>query len=199
MKRVVYICMLALSALTLVIAHPSVTTAQAPVKIFALQRPDADPKPELPELKDPQVYGLSWRFKWATIEPEEGHYNWEVIDKAVEITSKAGKKAMLRVTAGINTPAWVYQAGAQPFEFPKTDLAHPENYPANLRMPLPWDEVYLTKWEGFINAFGKRYNAKPDIYSVQMTGGGHIGEMNLPKAHDKWRQIGYSDEKLINT
>jgi hypothetical protein len=30
-----------------------------------------------------------------------------------------------------------------------------------------------------------------------MTGGGHIGEMNLPKAYQKWQQAGYTDEKLI--
>ncbi len=64
-------------------------------------------------------------------------------------------------------------------------------------MPIPWDEVYLAKWEEFIHAFGRRYKGNPHIYSIHMTGGGHITEMNLPKAHAKWQQAGYSDEKLI--
>ena len=62
---------------------------------------------------------------------------------------------------------------------------------------IPWDEMYLEKYEEFIRAFGQRYNGNHHIYSIQMNGGGHIGEMNLPKAYDKWKHVGYSDEKLI--
>lgn len=175
----------------------SMTIAQDGVKIFSLQPPDKDPMQDLPELNDTWIYGLSWRFKWMTIEPEEGRYQWEFIDKAIELSSKAGKQSMLRVTAGINTPEWVYRAGARPFDFSNSDLSHPEAFGKDLRMSIPWDEVYLTKWEAFIRAFGKRYNGNPNIYSIQMTGGGHIGEMNLPKVYEKWQQVGYSDEKLI--
>ena len=104
---------------------------------------------------------------------------------------------MLRIVAGLNSPDWLSHAGAKPFEFRNTDLAHPQNYRENLRMFIPWDEVYLSKWEKFIRAFGQRYNGHPSLYSIQMTGGGYIGEMNLPKAQAKWQQVGYADEKLI--
>jgi hypothetical protein len=171
--------------------------AQEQIKIFSLLAPDRDPTPNTPGLQDPHIYGLSWRFKWVTIEPKEGQYNWESIDRAIDVTASAGKKVMLRVVAGANTPDWVYQSGAKPFDFSNTDLAHPGNHPQNLRMPLPWDDVYLTKWEKFIQALGLRYSGNPQIYSVQMTGGGYIGEMNLPKAFGKWKQVGYSDDKLI--
>jgi hypothetical protein len=167
------------------------------VKIFSLQRPDQDPTQEPPELRSPWIYGLSWRFKWRTIEPHQGQYRWDLIDSALAVTGQSGKKAMLRITAGINSPDWVYQAGARPFAFRNLDLAHPEHYPARLRMPIPWDDVYLAAWEAFIHTFGKRYNGHPHIYSIQMTGGGHIGEMNLPKAHTQWLQVGYTDAKLI--
>ena len=150
-----------------------------------------------PNLGYPTYTGISWRFRWKTIEPAEGEYNWGLIDKALQVTSNAGKKTMLRVTAGMFTPDWVYQAGARPFEFSNTDLAYPENFPNTAKMPIPWDEVYLAKWEEFIHAFGRRYKGNPHIYSIHMTGGGHITEMNLPKAHAKWQQAGYSDEKLI--
>jgi Beta-galactosidase len=175
----------------------NVTMAQDQVKIFSLLKPDLEPQQGPPELHDPRIYGLSWRFKWSTIEPQQDQYNWQPIDKAIEVSSKAGKKVMLRVIAGINTPEWVYQSGANPFYFSNTDLGRSENYPSSLRMPIPWDDIYLAKWEGFIRAFGMRYNRNPHIYSIQMTGGGYIGEMNLPKAHAKWQQAGYSDAKLI--
>jgi len=174
-----------------------VAMANESLKIFSLLAPDKDPKPAPPGLQDPLIYGLSWRFKWATVEPSEGRFNWELIDRAIEVSSQAGKKVMLRVVAGVNTPAWVYQSGAQPFVFSNTDLHNPGNRPQELQMPIPWDPIYLAKWEKFIQAFGTRYNSHPHIYSIQMTGGGYIGEMNLPKAFEKWQQVGYSDEKLI--
>ena len=104
---------------------------------------------------------------------------------------------MLRIVAGINSPEWVYRGGAKPFDLQKHRSALSENHPPDMRMPVPWDEVYLAKWEAFVQAFGKRYSGNPTIYSIQMTGGGYIGEMNPPKAFAKWEQVGYSDDKLI--
>lgn len=180
-----------------VLGQTSIVMAQAPVKIFALQKSDVEQKAEQPELNDPNIYGLSWRFGWAKIEPADGQYNWSLVDQAIAITSKAGKKVMLRIVAGINSPDWVYQAGTKPFDFRNTDLRHPATHRPDMRMPVPWDEVYLAQWETFIQTFGKQYNGNPNIYSIQMTGGGYIGEMNLPKAFAKWEQVGFSDDKLI--
>jgi hypothetical protein len=197
MRRIPKILLSLTVTLMAVLGQTPIVLAQEPVKIFALQKPDVEQKTGQPELNDPNVYGLSWRFGWAKIEPADGQYNWSPVDEAIAVTSKAGKKVMLRIIAGINSPDWVYRAGAKPFDFRNTDLRHPENHRPEMRMPVPWDEVYLAKWEAFIQAFGKRYNGNPTIYSIQMTGGGYIGEMNLPKAFAKWEQVSYSDEKLI--
>lgn len=197
LKHALQIVVVAASAFGLFFGPYSVVMAQETVKIFSLQKPDRDLNKELPEINDSLVYGLSWRFTWKTIEPQEGRYDWKPIDRAIELTGNAGKKVMLRVVPGRNTPDWAYQAGVKAFDFRNTDLAHPETSPESMRMAVPWDEVYLAKWENFIRAFGRRYNGDPHIYSIQMAGGGHIGEMNLPKAHEKWRKIGYSDAKLI--
>lgn len=197
MKYIFSITLIAVGMLLQFDTSGAVSMGREPVKIFSLLSPDKDVKEELPELNDPLVYGLSWRFRWKSIEPEPGQYKWAPIDQAVEMTRKAGKKVLLRVVAGMHTPEWVYRAGAKAFDFSSKDLANPEGYPTSMRMPLPWDGVYLAKWEAFIQAFGNRYNGNPQLYSVGMTGGGYIFEMNLPKAFEKWRQAGYADEKLI--
>ena len=185
--------------LSLLFITHSRALAREGVKFFSLQRPDSDAMQAPPELNDSFVYGLSWRFKWMTIEPQEGQYNWALLDKAIELSWKSGKQVMLRVTAGQNTPEWVYQAGARAFNFTGQDLVFPKNHPESLKMPIPWEDVYWTKWERFIQTFGARYDGNPSIYSIQMTGGGHIGEMNLPKAYEKWQQVGYTDDRLIMT
>ena len=192
---------LAFLTLTLISSSNLIAANSGRVKIFALLRPDESPgaiASQWSELKDDAaVYGLSWRFRWRTVEPQEGQYNWELLDKAIEVSAQARKKVLLRVVAGIHTPEWVYQTGARPLSFTNTDLLNPQGYEKSMKMPIPWDEVYLAKWEKFIQAVGRRYNRNPYIFSVGMSGGGYIFEMNLPKAYDKWHQAGYSDEKLI--
>jgi hypothetical protein len=175
----------------------SLVFAQAEVKIFSLLAPDRGVEKDLPELKNPLIYGLSWRFRWKTIEPQEGQYNWAMIDRAMGMTAEAGKVALLRLVAGMHTPEWVYTDGAKSLHFGNNDVAGGERHPPGTRMPIPWDDVYLNKWEAFLRAFGKRYNGNSHIYSVAMSGGGYIDEMNLPKAFERWRQVGYTDEKLI--
>ncbi|MBI2569892.1 MAG: beta-galactosidase [Candidatus Schekmanbacteria bacterium] len=171
--------------------------APTPMKLFSLQQPDAPVGTTPPELAEPAVHGLSWRFRWGTIEPLPGEYHWERIDSAIQVTRAAGKTVMLRITAGMHTPDWVYDAGARAVQLSNTDLFHSENYKKQLTMAPPWDEVYLARWTAFIHALGERYGRDKSIFSIQMTGGGHIGELNLPKAPEKWSAAGYSDTKLI--
>lgn len=169
------------------------------VLTFALEKPDAVAASvaSSAEIANPLVRGISWRFRWDTIEPDAGEYRWSKIDEALEASAVKGKKAMLRVTAGRYTPEWVYADGARKLVFENTCFAFPDNYPETIVMAPPWDEVYLAHWTRFVRELGKRYATNPNIYSIQMTGGGHQGEMNLPKCWGVWADAGYTDDKLI--
>ena len=145
------------------------------------------------QLKSSSADGYSWLFKWSDVEPANGQFNWAKVDQALASSRSAGKLTMLRVTSGIYTPSWVYAAGAKQVLIPGTEFR--TNGPANycggtplvscfIPMPAPWDGVYLQKWGAFIAAFGARYNGAAGLYSVQMSGGGFIGEMSLP-----WNQV----------
>jgi hypothetical protein len=103
-------------ASVLILGQPSWSVAEESVKIFSLQKVE-DLNSNPPELNAAYVDGLSWRFGWQRIEPQEGQFSWSTIDQVLEVSSRAGKKVMLRVVAGINSPEWVYRAGAKPFEF----------------------------------------------------------------------------------
>src|SRR5437879_4806814 len=63
------------------------------------------------QLRDPLVYGVSWKFRWSTLEPAEGQFDWSLVDQAVDVAARAGKKSILRVYSGLTTPDWVYEAG----------------------------------------------------------------------------------------
>ncbi|MDD5585411.1 MAG: beta-galactosidase [Alphaproteobacteria bacterium] len=167
------------------------------------------PPDNIPELFDPDVAGISARFHWSVIEPRAGQYRWDKIDAALATAQKHGKKAMIRIIAGIYTPEWVYQGGTPATEaaFDQRDLQKwrrtaqwtPQRerlLTGASKLPVVWDENYLKHWLAFVKKFGERYDGHPALYSVQMTGGGLAGEMNLREEFhlERW---GYSDEKMI--
>ncbi|MDD5640175.1 MAG: beta-galactosidase [Syntrophales bacterium] len=172
--------------------------------IYSLLPVDRIPA-SLPELSNPDVAGISVRFYWKTLEPQPGKYHWEPLDRAIALASESGKKIMIRVIAGLGTPEWVYQAGAQRAT-PRFRPKQLERLPAQRRrrltrirqVPVVWDPHYLTPWLAFIKAFGRRYDGHPALYSIQMSGGGIGGEMSLRREFD-WGRYGYTDARLIAT
>ena len=58
------------------------------------------------------------RLAWAYLEPEEGRFNWSVVDTPAQRWIAKGKKVALRFTTSETgqlyaTPEWVRKAGAQ--------------------------------------------------------------------------------------
>jgi hypothetical protein len=166
---------------------------------------------DLPELADPSVAGVSVRFHWKAIEPRQGEYHWELIDRSLALAQKYKKQVMIRVVAGVFSPEWVYQAGAVTAKpnFDEQRLKRLAKWgqvtPQRLKMiaqvrqaPVVWDPIYLQHWLDFVRAFGKRYDGNPAIFSIQMTGGGLAAEMGL-RPEFQWERFGYSDGRIIDT
>lgn len=66
----------------------------------------------------PNLHHLFLRFAWGFLEPEEGKFNWALIDDQVEKWWKKGVKISLSITAQETgkqyaTPQWVVEAGAK--------------------------------------------------------------------------------------
>jgi hypothetical protein len=62
---------------------------------------------------------------------------------------QSGKQVILRVyTAyrGKRMANWVYDAGAQRFDFTEGQTS--------MVMPVPWDKVFLKKWTDFVRILG---------------------------------------------
>ena len=159
--------------------------------------------PSAEELDLPCTAGLSARLGWAFLEPKPGEYQWKALDAARDLAVGAKKQLMVRVTAGMNSPLWIYDRGCRKITFSGGDTNFLK--PGSMHtMPVPWDEAYLAAWEQFLQALGqhlRNWDNLSCLYCVQMTGGGLIGEMYLPKDSKEviaqWRAAGISDEKLI--
>ena len=127
------------------------------------------------------------RIAWSFLEPEEGKYDWHLIDDVVNkyvtkgygvsfaITSKETGKCPIVVgqeKGGVQyaTPVWVREAGAKGVET--------ESEGARSWSPVCDDPVYLEKLDAFQKAFADRYDGQPwvryvDIGSIGEWGEGH--------------------------
>ena len=142
----------------------------------------------------PGMDHLYLRLAWSYLEPEEGKYDWHLIDDIVTKYVPLGYKIAFRITSdetgpfpdyvgqeknGIQyaTPAWVAMAGAKGTVTGR-----------RIKSWVPqWDDpVYLEKLNNFHKAFAARYDGQPwviylDIGSVGDWGEGHTSSTtNIP-------------------
>jgi hypothetical protein len=135
-------------------------------------------------LEFPGMDHLYIRLAWAYLEPEEGRFDWAVIDRLIEKWTAHGLGISFRISCketGTDrieqqyaTPRWVKEAGAQGGHFRMGEAVGPEG---------PWepvwdDPVFLAKLERFLAAFAARYDGQPwvryvDIGSIGDWGEGH--------------------------
>jgi hypothetical protein len=164
-------------------------------------------------LEQSTVTGVSLSAEWSALEPQPDQLDLASLEARLERVEGAGKRVALRLLPGVSTPKWVYERGAQRFTFIDRNPNHTaEHYPEghrnrtygeSLAIPVPWDETFLSAWEGFVAMVGSRLGGVPAVAMVHVTGPNkHSAEMILPRAPEdrsRWREIGYSPEKLTRS
>ena len=116
----------------------------------------------------PQTSIAYFRVYWNFIEPEQGQYNWAMIDKALKTAAERGQTLMLRLppySADVDVPAWYRKMVGK--EVPSKI--------AKWRVD-PEDPNYIKYYGGMIRALGERYDGHPDIESVDISLVGYWGE-----------------------
>ena len=141
--------------------------------------------------------GISWKFRWSDLETQSGVYDWTPIDRAITASHAVHLPVILRVIAGIYTPAWVL--GQVPtVAIPNQYFPSTAFYANPTVVPVLWDSAYVADWGSFIRALGARYDGSSDVRLIEMSGEGVIGEMYLPPDMSAWNGAGYSDAGLLS-
>lgn len=122
------------------------------------------------------------RIPWAYVEPEEGVFNWAILDTPAQRWIARGGKVAFRITCSENwlrhaTPEWVKQAGAKGVFW---DYGKGVSENGAFWDPDFVDPVFLAKLEGFLKAMAARYDGNPDVAFIDigtygLWGEGHTG------------------------
>jgi hypothetical protein len=135
-------------------------------------------------LEFPGMDHLYIRLAWAYLEPEEGQFDWAMIDRIIAKWTAHGLGISFRISCKetstdrieqqFATPRWVMEAGAKGGYYRMGQAVGPEG---------PWepvfdDPVFLAKLDRFLEAFAARYEQQPwvryvDIGSIGDWGEGH--------------------------
>jgi hypothetical protein len=133
----------------------------------------------------PGVGVIYLRLAWAFIEPQEGRYDWSVVDIPAQRWIARGKKIAFRFTCfespGNNnpvnaTPDWVFKAGAK--SFPVRGRGG-STAPARFE-PEYDDPIFLEKLDKFYAAAAARYDGDPNVAWIDIGTIGIWGEGDPP-------------------
>ena len=128
----------------------------------------------------PGLSTVFMRLPWAFIEPEEGKFNWAMIDTPAQRWIDKGKKIAFCFTCSENwlkfaTPEWVKKAGARG-TFYNFGFDKGRSPKGNLWDPFFDDPVFLKKLDNFIAAIAKRYDGNPNVEYIFIGSYGLWGE-----------------------
>lgn len=176
----------------------------------------ASPKRAVPAavLRSPYVDGVALRYYWDDLEPGRNVHDWSRVDSDIAAARANGKRVSLSVTAGVRTPGWVFTSGARAFPFIWDKPWGGMRKCSQVKLPIPWDPVFLASWRDFVRDLGRRYGSNDSVVMVKITGlntassetnlpharanliGGVPGPCAVPDYVSEWRTAGYSRIKI---
>jgi uncharacterized repeat protein (TIGR01451 family) len=130
--------------------------------------------------------GVRWKVKWSDIEATPNNYTWQYLDDAVAWAATNGKKCGISVNAGIDTPTWLWAApyNAQSYTMQDTSGA------IGLKIPVPGDAMFISRWQKFITDLGARYNNNAAVSYIIICGIGNHDEWNIADGFNDTAALG---------
>lgn len=160
--------------------------------------------------QNPNLIGATLEYTWAQIEPQEGTYNWSLIDNDILPWQNQDKQVIIRVftssTQAYNnvahynntcvqaTPQWVFDAGA-PMITGYDGVVY----------PVYWNAIYQAKYQAFIQQLALQYDTNYAVSGV-IAACGVNGTTQLESSGDTkanttalWTPRGYTAQTWLNT
>jgi len=122
-----------------------------------------------------------FRWYWEELEPENGKFNWAMVDSVLREASAHRQRVAVRIMPANGregVPDWYRKMGAKGYEYIAESNIHAgRNVPS--WMPDHADPLYAKYMGRLVREFAKRYDGHPDIDHVDIGSYGHWGEWHL--------------------
>lgn len=108
------------------------------------------------------ISGVVVRFKWETIEPSPGVFNWTFIDGELSKAITYNKKISLQP---LGKPLWLKNIGCQYYYYQEKN----PNFPNNGQIVtgfIPWDTIYINRLKNFIFNLSVKYGNDTNVSYV---------------------------------
>ncbi len=109
------------------------------------------------------------RWFWETLEPEQGHVRWDIVENALAEAHSHGQTLAIRLMPYDQKhplPVWYQKSGAK--------RANAEGAP--IWEPDFSDPLYLKYWGDLVKEAGRRFDGHPDLDTVDISSVGYWGE-----------------------
>ncbi len=175
---------------------PASTESSSPRGLVVVieNKPEHD-RLDLRALDNPLISGVALQIRWRDLEPVQGQPDWSKLDQLFAGAESSKKWVQLLIFPGFFSPAWAMEG------------VHTEMFAIRYgpgkgeleKLPLPWDQVYLTRWFAFLKLLSDRYGKFPAFRVIAAAGPTSVSaEFTLPNTPEdvqKWRSIGYTPAK----
>lgn len=130
------------------------------------------------------------RFNWADIEPQQGQYNWALIDDVIAAWKPRGAAVAMRVmTCNAHSsgyycsPKWLFDAGCKSFDYVRGGDDPTSGGKRITRIEPDYsDPLYLKHHGAFLAELGKRYDGSPAVEFLDIGSYGIWGEWHTSNA-----------------
>ena len=118
---------------------------------------------ERPDFPDSTVAYCRWH--WETLEPAQGNTRWDIVDLALAEARRHGQRLAIRLMPydpEHPLPEWYRKSGAR-------RANSDSSKDGKIWQPDFSDPLYFKYWGAFVEEAGKRYDAHPDLDSVDIS------------------------------
>jgi hypothetical protein len=170
-----------------------------PTGLVVVIRNKPDQTLDLRSLNNPAISGVAFQIHWGDIEPVQGKPDWSKLDQLFNAAESSKRWVQLLVFPGFFSPGWALE-GAETEPFP---IQYGPGRGTGMKLPMPWDTVYLNRWFAFLKQLSDRYGKSPAFRVVAADGPTSVSaEMTLPDTPEDvetWLKVSYTPRKYIET
>ncbi|MCF7805451.1 MAG: DUF4832 domain-containing protein [Candidatus Marinimicrobia bacterium] len=128
-----------------------------------------------------------FRWYWEELEPQEGQFNWDMVDSVLAGARAHGQRLATRIMPANGrdgVPEWYKELGAKGYEYIAESTQHAGKTTTSW-MPDHSEPLYAKYMGRLVREFAKRYDGHPDIDHIDIGSYGHWGEWHLSFVEEK--------------